>query len=108
MDITNKTLALFLIAGLSVSAICSLLVFTRLGGDPWSTTGFAAANTTGKTNFSVQSSFSIKFNNNLIPFGTGFANNSRGCQMGTNNTPPQINSGCSGFNQTVNATNLTI
>jgi len=98
-------LLLLLIAALVISVAGTAAVLWRIGTG---VTGYATTNVAGVTNFTVNSSLSIRFANALIPFGTGTVNDSAyNCTMGTNNTAPTTPN-CIGFNATVVNQNLTI
>lgn len=106
-DISNKALSLLLLVAIVVSVSGTMLTFSKLSET--GITGRATDDTTGITNFSINSTLSIRFNNNLIPFGQGYVNDSIGsCVMGTNNSNPSAANGCVGFNTTVADANLTI
>jgi len=93
MDITDRTLAIFLVIAIVISlggTIVSLQRLHQLGF-----TGMTLYNTTGTTNFSLQPSVSIIFRTSLVNFGTGYVNaNGTGCVITTNAT--------SGWNTTGN------
>jgi len=110
VDLSNKALAVLLLVAIAISIGGTFLSISKIPGPTApALTGHAADNATGQVNFTIQNSFSIRFVNANIPFGTGFVNSSNGCQMGTNNSPPSNDpDGCSGFNTTVHTLNLTI
>ncbi len=104
MDLSNKALAVLLLIAIAASIGGTLISLSHLDG----ITGHATDTSTGEINFTINNQFSIRFVNNAVMFGTGYVN-STDCTMGTNATPPSFDAdGCSGFNETVNATNLTI
>ena len=106
MDLSNRALAVFLLVAITVSIGGTLLSISRFEDG---ITGHMADNATGQVNFTIQNSFSLRFVNGNIPFGTGYVNSSSGCQMGTNNSPPTSDpNGCNSFNTTVHTLNLTI
>ena len=106
-DISNKSLALMLLVAMVVSITGTIYT---LNNDP-GLSGFVTLNTTGKSNFSINSSLSIRFNNfNLVQFGSGYVNDSfSACLIGTNMSAVQIAAnGCVGFNTSVGQSNMTI
>lgn len=107
MDLSNKALAMLLLVAITVSIVGTLTSISRF--EQAGLTGRFADNASGQVNFTIQSSFSLRFINANIPFGSGYVNSSSGCQMGTNNSGPSADpDGCFGFNNTVNSSNLTI
>lgn len=108
-DLSNKALALLLLVAIVVSVGGTLFTLDRVTKVGSATGRAVDLDATGKTNFSIQNSLSIRFINTLVPFGTGYVNGSlTSCYMGTNATPPLGTRGCIGFNATVDALNLTI
>lgn len=106
-DLSNKALAVLLVAAIVVSVFGTFVSLERISsmGFP---TGMASSNdTSGVTDFTITSNFSITFVQNAIHFGSG-AVLGGDCTMGTNNSPPTDDSHCSGFNSTVHTANLTI
>ncbi len=108
MDLSNKALAVLLLIAITVSIGGTMMSISRLESTAPAVTGHAADNATGQVNFTIQNSFSIRFVNSVVPFGTGYVNSSSGCQMGTHVGPSADPDGCAGFNNTVNSSNLTI
>lgn len=108
-DLSNKALALLLLVAIVVSVGGTAFTLQRMG-QLQGVTGMATSSPiTGKTNFSIDSSLSIRFVNSLVLFGSGYVNGSMtSCSMGTNNTPPLGTRGCINFNTTVHTSNLTI
>lgn len=107
-DLSNKALALLLLIAIVVSVGGTVFTLQRMSAA--GVTGYVTSDpVTGKTNFSIDSSLSIRFVNALVPFGSGFVNGTMtSCTMGTNNTPPLNTRGCINFNTTVHEANLTI
>ena len=111
-DISNKSLALMLLAAIVVSITGTIYTLNTYDGDGMS--GFVTLNATGKTNFSINSTLSIRFSNfNIVQFGAGYVNDTlNNCLIGTNMTVAQISasgvSGCVGFNTSVGQSNLSI
>jgi hypothetical protein len=104
-DISNKALSLLLLVAIVVSVSGTIITLSNQGDGA---TGRATSQTSGITNFSINTSLSIRLNNALIPFGVGTVNDSHtACAMGTNWTPPATPE-CIGFNATVHEANLTI
>jgi hypothetical protein len=106
-DITNKTLAIFLMAAMIVS-LGSLFIVQNNAN---LLTGRASSNQSALTNFSISSLLSIQFaGGTTIQFGTGYVNDTGGapCQIGTNQTidacgAGTVNCSCIGFNATATA-----
>ncbi|MEM3374214.1 MAG: hypothetical protein QXE31_03245 [Candidatus Woesearchaeota archaeon] len=70
-DISNRTLALFLVMSIVVSLGVTIYSLNKL--NPFGITG-QAQNVPGKVNLSVQNSISIILYNATVDFGTGFVN----------------------------------
>ena len=86
MDVSNKTLAVLLIAAIVVSLGGTLL---SSGGQK---TGYA---TTGTINYSVDDNFAVDFTTTNIDFGTGSVDIGNGPCVLESSTAP--NGGCVGF-----------
>ena len=104
-DISNKTLAVFLLAAIAVSLGGFIISFSRLD----SLTGRAAQDT-GNANFSINSTISVAFITSAIDFGTGIVNNSGSHNCTLNSSGPGMLNGlanpiggpdCIGFNATL-------
>ena len=94
MDLSNKTLAFLLVVAIVISLGGTIVSLNKL--NKITVTGLATQyNTSGTTNFSLQSSVSIIFRVANVNFGTGYVNaNGTGCDITTNAT--------SGWNTTGN------
>ena len=112
-DISNKGLGLILLFAMLVSVSGTMYTLNRVNGIE-SSTGHVTLSQTGQSNFSINSSLSIRFNNmNIVQFGSGYVNTTlHNCLIGTNMTAAQIGlsgvSGCVGFNTSVGQSNMTI
>ena len=97
-DISNKTLAVFLLVAMVVSLGGFLASFDALD----SVTGFALTDT-GVTNFTINSSLSVVFTIDKVEFGAGLVNQSGShtCSLNTTGDNGIPNIHCSGFNNTV-------
>jgi hypothetical protein len=86
MDLSNKTLAFLLVAAIVISIGGTIISLNKL--NKITVTGLATQyNTTGTTNFTLQSSVSIIFRVSNVNFGTGYVNaNGTGCDITTNAT----------------------
>ncbi|GIU70269.1 MAG: hypothetical protein KatS3mg002_1505 [Candidatus Woesearchaeota archaeon] len=96
MELTNKTLALLLVAAISVSLIGTFFSLNKLG--KLTATGYATANGTATVN--VSSTTSIRFAIPSVDWGTGYVNTTGGyvnCTLMTDGT--SNSAGCAGFNQ---------
>ena len=92
MEISNKTLALFLVAAIVVSLAGTIISLNKLG--QVTTTGFAATDT-GTATLQVNSTTSIFFSIDSINWGSGYVNGSYiNCTMGSDN---KRSLGCVGF-----------
>ena len=99
MEISNKTLAMFLVAAIVVSLGGTILSLQRLNSI--STTGYATANTQGNATINVTSQTSLRFAINSVNFGTGSVNTTGGytnCIMSLNDTAAFTKVGCLSFN----------
>lgn len=72
-DISNRTLAIFLVMAIVVSLGVTIYSLNKL--TPYSITG-QAQSVPGKVNLSVQNSISILLYNNTVDFGSGYVNTS--------------------------------
>lgn len=105
-DLSNKALAVLLVAAIVVSVSGTLVSLDKYAAR--SPTGLVTSNdTSGVTDLTISSNFSITFVNNAIHFGSGSVQGGA-CTMGTNNSPPTDDPNCLGFNATVHTANLTI
>ena len=99
MEITNKTLAIFLVAAVAISLFGTILSINKLNQfGKFITTGYATSDNATAT-LVVSSTTSIKFAVATVDWGTGYVNSTGGyvnCTLTTNgyNTP----SACVGFN----------
>ena len=101
MEISNKTLALFLVGAIVVSLAGTIVSLNKLNS--LSTTGFVTD--TGTANLSVSTLTSIKFAIDAVDFGTGYVNTSLPtdrCILTINATSAIARIGCENFNS-VNA-----
>jgi hypothetical protein len=105
-DISNKTLAIFLLTATIVSLGGFLLTLDHVDG----ITGRAATDT-GTSNFSINSTISVVFTQNLVEFGVGIVNSSGNHNCTLNTSGPGMLNGaanpingpdCLGFNATLN------
>ncbi|HLD18844.1 MAG TPA: hypothetical protein VJB90_02440 [Candidatus Nanoarchaeia archaeon] len=69
-DISNKTLALLMVAAIVVSLGGLFISLDRLGSFQNSITGFAASNVTGRANVTIENVAGITISDNIINFGT--------------------------------------
>lgn len=69
-DISNKTLALFLVAAIVVSVAGTLFVLNAAGPAGFKATGFATNTSTGNVSLSVETALSITLDDAIIDFGT--------------------------------------
>jgi hypothetical protein len=104
-DITNKTLAAFLLIATIVSMGGFLLTFETLDG----LSGRATFDT-GNSNFSINSTISVSFTTNAVEFGIGVVNESGAHNCTLNTSGPGMRNGaanpvggpdCIGFNATL-------
>jgi len=104
MDISNKTLALFLVAAMVVSITGTFISLNNLnkiqpGGKLGGLTGFAT-NETGNVTLQIAKVVSIRFANATLDWGSGFVDPSDAanlCTMETNGTGWN-NASCKDFN----------
>ena len=106
MEISNNTLALFLIAAVVISVGGTIVSLNRLNtlSQITTTTGFASANSTGTTMLNISTTSAIRFAINAVDFGAGSVNTTAGgtnCTMWINDSSTFNKSGCTSFN-TVN------
>lgn len=101
MDITNRSLALLLVAAIVVSLGSTIFSLNRM-----SELGFTgrAPTDTGIANITINTSVSITFKNDTIDFGRGYSNDTTGgvdyCPFDTNGTDPTATP-CAGFNSSL-------
>ncbi len=102
MDISNKSLAVILVAAIVISiggTVVSLNKFGQLSQPGY--TGYATSSDAGQTNFSIMSNTTIEFvaGKDAMNFGNGEVNGSaagvQNCTLQTNNTAPSTD--CIGF-----------
>jgi hypothetical protein len=91
MDISNKTLAIFLVAAIFISLCGTLVSLNKLSSMGF--TGYAINDTDlGYTNFSITSNVSLVLNVSRIDFGSGEINGSgpglQNCTLESNGTVP--------------------
>ncbi len=72
MDISNKTLAMFLIAAMVISLTGTLVSLTRI--NQLGVTGFATENATGTAAVDISTEAALVFSYNTIDWGTGTVN----------------------------------
>ena len=87
MDISNKSLALILIASILISVggtFTALIKLDQLRGTQI-ITGFASTGATGQANVTVSSQIALTAIANFMNFGGGFANGST-CRLNSTNT----------------------
>jgi hypothetical protein len=89
-DISNKSLAIFLLIATVVSLGGFMLSFSRL--DNLGITGRASTDT-GNSNFSINSSISVAFTNKAVDFGAGLVNGSGAHNCTLNTTGPGMLNG---------------
>ena len=70
-DLSNRALALLLVVAILTSIGSTGFLLYKFSGSEGQFVGMATSNQSGETNFTIQQSLSIRFNNNLIPFGSG-------------------------------------
>jgi hypothetical protein len=98
MEISNKTLALFLVGAIVVSLAGTIVSLNKL--DALTTTGYATDTDSGTATLTVQTLASIKFAINTVNFGSGSVNTSTGiqqCNLTINDTYAITKSNCIGF-----------
>ena len=93
MDVSNKTLAMFLVAAVVVSLVGTIISLNKLG--TLTTTGYATG--TGRVELNVSTTTSIKFVLNTVNWSTGSVNSS-GYWNCTLTTVGGHTAGCNGFN----------
>ncbi len=98
MDITNKTLAMFLVAAIVISLAGTIISLNQLN----KMTGYAVSASTGTARVNVSSTTSITFTTNTIDFGNGSINVAyNNCTMYANATNGTIDNwksaGCTDF-----------
>ena len=101
MEITNKTLAVFLVVAVVISVGGTILSLDRIGNLRIQTTGFATSSTQGNATINVTSQTSIRFSINSVDFGAGSVNTTGGynnCTMSLNDTAVFTKVGCLSFN----------
>ncbi len=113
-DISNKGLALILLVAMVISVGGTIFTLSKLDSYGGSI-GYVTVNETGKTNFSITSSLSIRFTDlTVMQFGAGYVNDtipSGNCVINSTMDAAAIGaaaSGCIGFNTTISSRNLTI
>ena len=99
MEITNKTLAMLLVAAVAISLFGTIFSVNKLNqfGEFRSTTGFATTDT-GTAVVVVNTSTSIKFVVATIDWGSGSVNSTSGFLNCTLATDAANTEGCAGFN----------
>jgi hypothetical protein len=99
MEISNKTLAWFVIGAVVVSLTGSLFSLTNSNG----ITGYATSNTTGSAAVDVSQSVILRFAINSTDFGAGSIDSGSGannCTLSINGSATIYKSGCTGFANT--------
>ncbi len=82
MDINNKTLAIFLVAGMVFSLFSTVVIMNRFSD--MGITGFLTTdNSTGTVKYNISSNVVINFSEATIDFGTGWVKNNQNCIMNT-------------------------
>ncbi len=94
MEMSNKTLAMLLVAAIAVSLFGTIFSLNRL--ESFGTTGFATQ-ANGTASVYVNTTTSIIFNVSTINWGTGYVNTSGGYVNCTMATDAAHSAGCSGF-----------
>lgn len=101
MEISNKTLALLLVAAVVVSLGGTILSLNRLSRLSVPSTGFVTSS--GTTSVDVTTQSSIRFAISSVDFGTGSVNTTGGfqnCTLTINSSSTIVKNGCTGFNST--------
>jgi hypothetical protein len=102
MDISNKTLAMFLIAAMVISLTGTLVSLTRI--NQLGVTGAATDSDEGFANLTIQTQASLEFTKNAIDWGTGRVNTSGGnqyCNLSTDGPGSDADDAmCHGFTYT--------
>jgi len=99
MDVSNKTLAMFLVFSIVISLGGVILSLSKIGS--LSTTGYATG--TGTASINVSTTTSVRFAISTINFGTGNVNTTGGytnCTMSINDSATISRTGCVGFSAT--------
>lgn len=100
MDISNKTLAMLLVAAVVVSLAGTIISLNKLSS--LSTTGYATS-TTGTANVQVNTSASIRFAVSSLNWSSGSVNSTLGAPLNCTLIVGLANSaGCIGFTQVTN------
>jgi len=100
MEISNKTLALLLVAAIVVSIGGTLISLNNVNQG---ITGHVTSNATGTTSVNVGAVTTLRFDISSVDFGAGSVNTSGGfnnCTMWINGTTTITQTGCTGFNTT--------
>jgi hypothetical protein len=101
MEVSNKTLAWFVVAAIAVSIIGTSISLTRLGNTGM--TGYAVSNATGNASISVSKVTQLRFAISTLDFGSGsvetgsYNNCTLTANDGTTGTLG-LSAGCLGFN----------
>jgi len=97
MEITNKTLALFLVSAIVISLAGTIAALNKLNSMDTST-GFVTSST-GNASLTVNTQASIIFVYNLVDLGSGYVNASfNNCTLLINASNAITATGCVGFN----------
>ena len=101
MEITNKTLALFLVVAVVISLGGAFMSMKKLGQLSYGTsTGFIPS-AQGNATLTINTQASIIFVYNLVDFGAGYVNASfNNCTLLINSSNAITATGCVGFNTT--------
>ncbi len=104
MEISNNTLALFLIAAVAISVVGTFVSLDKLNTlSKLTATGFATSNSQATATLNISTTTSIKFSINSVDFGTGSVNTTgtyTNCTMTINESSAITKVGCIGFNDT--------
>ena len=95
LEMSNKTIAIFLLAAIFISIVGTIVSLTKLG--TLTHTGYATG--TGKTELNLSSTTSIKFAVNVVNWSTGSVNTTGSVYMNCSLSTSGLHSaGCIGFN----------
>jgi hypothetical protein len=97
MEISNKTLAWFVIGAVVVSLAGTLFSLTNSNG----ISGYVTSNTTGQASVDVSQSIILRYAINSTDFGSGSIDSGSGfnnCTLGIDNNATIYKIGCIGFN----------
>jgi hypothetical protein len=107
MEISNNTLAWFVVAAIAVSIIGTGASLTKLGNVGM--TGYATSNVTGNASVNIASLTTLRFAIGTVDFGSGSVDTSAGytqCNLTVNDSTTGtllVGTGCMGFNNATGA-----